>query len=194
MTQSTWSWHHEVQLSLVKALTTDELITECRLRCGVAGQLTVNRYTEYEGLAHVFNDAGGNNFLILLDMARTLMSTPSPATEPVPIDAPLAENAGIALNQLREREYRLIRTLAENVTTRPAGGLDPLEVWNPLLRTARDVAKAYGLGIAMQTAITADETIDDEEGCLNPSRPDLVVHTQSNRSACSVVNERSASV
>ncbi|SMF98387.1 acyl-CoA dehydrogenase family protein [Burkholderia singularis] len=155
------------RLSLVKALTTwatEEVIAECRLHCGVAGQLTVNRYIEYEGLAHAFNDAGGNNFLILLDMARTLVSTPLPDAPPVPVDVPLPENAASAFNRLRTREYRLTRQLTEDVAARTAEGFDLLDIWNPLLPIARDAAQAHGLCMAMQTAISMAETVDDVEG------------------------------
>ncbi|WP_321871118.1 acyl-CoA dehydrogenase [Burkholderia ubonensis] len=155
------------KLALVKALTAwaaEAVAAECRLRCGVAGDLTVNRYLEYQGLGHVFNDAGGNNFLILLDTARTLASGAAavPDDDAPTHDAPLPEAAGAAREALRARERRLVETLARDVAARSAQGLDSLDVWNPLLPAARDAAEAYGLNLAIRAATSAIGAVRDE--------------------------------
>ncbi|NTZ06934.1 acyl-CoA dehydrogenase family protein [Burkholderia metallica] len=152
------------KLALVKALTAwaaEEVAAECRLRCGVAGDLLVNRYLDYQGLGHVFNDAGGNNFLILLDTARMLVATPaSPVADDVASGWPDAARDAIAA--LRAHERQLIRSLADHVDARTASGVDSLEVWNPLLPSARDAAQAYGLNLALNAALDAADAVEGE--------------------------------
>ncbi|MET1534273.1 acyl-CoA dehydrogenase family protein [Burkholderia sola] len=153
------------KLALVKALTAwaaEEVAVECRLRCGVAGDLLVNRYLDYQGLGHVFNDAGGNNFLILLDTARMLAAVPAPSAVPdqAGIDWPAATRDAIAA--LRVREHRLIRSLAERVDAGTTSGGDSLDVWNPLLPSARDAAEAYGLNLALDAARATADAVSSE--------------------------------
>ncbi len=130
------------KLALVKALTawaTEEVATQCRQHCGVAGVLLVNRFLDYLGLGQVFNDASGNNFLILLDTARMMVSGAIVPPERRAAGDEWAE-VRVALDALRMRERRLIRALVDGVAERTASGLDSLEVWNPLLPSARDAA------------------------------------------------------
>ncbi|MBQ1080710.1 acyl-CoA dehydrogenase [Nocardiopsis sp. B62] len=74
MTWSPWSSVSR-ELSLAKATATAEAERACaesRRRCGAQGTLTVNRIPSYEALTHVYNSAGGENRLILLDVGREL--------------------------------------------------------------------------------------------------------------------------
>ncbi|KVU40764.1 hypothetical protein WK66_24055 [Burkholderia ubonensis] len=153
------------KLALVKALTAwaaEEVAAECRLRCGVAGDLLVNRYLDYQGLGHVFNDAGGNNFLILLDTARTLAAAPAASAESDEVGSNWPEAARDAIAALRARERRLIRSLTDQVDDRTASGVDSLDVWNPLLPRARDAAETYGLNLALDAALAAADAIASE--------------------------------
>lgn len=78
------------ELSLAKATATAEAERACaeaRRRCGAQGTLTANRIPSYEALTHVYNSAGGENRLILLDVGRELAlsaedGSPSPAPPP----------------------------------------------------------------------------------------------------------------
>ncbi|WP_095211547.1 acyl-CoA dehydrogenase [Burkholderia sp. ABCPW 11] len=153
------------KLALVKALTAwaaEEVAAECRLRCGVAGDLLVNRYLDYQGLGHVFNDAGGNNFLILLDTARTLAAAPAASAGSDEGGSNWPAPARDAIAALRARERRLIRSLADQVDDRTASGVDSLDVWNPLLPRARDAAEAYGLNLALDAALAAADAVASE--------------------------------
>jgi acyl-CoA oxidase len=152
------------KLALIKALTAwsvEEVATQSRQHCGVAGVLHVNRFLDYLGLGQVFNDASGNNFLILLDTARLLVSGTIIPPERQAVGDEWAE-AKSALDALRMRERRLLQELADSVAERTASGLDSLDVWNPLLPSARDAAEAYGLGLAIDATITATGSAVDE--------------------------------
>jgi acyl-CoA oxidase len=147
------------ELSLVKALTawaTEEVAAECRLRSGVAGDLLVNRFLDYQGLGHVFNDAGGNNFLILLDTAHALAAAPPAERPPRTLGAHWPDLARSACDALGGREHRLCAELAARI-----GGRDtaPLEVWNPLLPVARDAADMHGLNLALDAAIACTDSL-----------------------------------
>jgi acyl-CoA oxidase len=152
------------KLALVKAHTawaTEEVVTQCRKHCGVAGVLLVNRFLDYLGLGQVFNDASGNNFLILLDTARMLASGAIAPSSSRATGGEWAETRRAA-DALRAREHQLIRTLTHEVGERSAHGEDPLEVWNPLLPTAHDAADAYALNLAIDAAVMATDTATSE--------------------------------
>ncbi|WP_164856574.1 acyl-CoA dehydrogenase [Sinorhizobium meliloti] len=180
------------KLSLVKALTawaTEEVATQCRQQCGVAGVLLVNRFLDYLGLGQVFNDASGNNFLILLDTARMLTSGTILPTESPAAGREWAE-ADFVLEALRIRERRLICSLTEGVAERTAQGLDLLDVWNPLLSSARDAAEAYGLNLAIDAAIAATNSAADELArALLRDLTLLFVFDRAHRHAAWLINE-----
>lgn len=156
LTWAPWSSANR-SLALSKALCTwavEQVISECRLRCGVAGDLTLNRFMEYEGLAHVFNDAGGNNLLIVLDTAKSLSA--------LPLDVPPVFSGSARLLEpeywlflFRTREYRLISRLKADVEAAEVRGCDPMQVWNPLLVGARAVGEAHGLRLFLESALQA---------------------------------------
>lgn len=156
LTWAPWSSANR-SLALSKALCTwavEQVISECRLRCGVAGDLTLNRFMEYEGLAHVFNDAGGNNLLIVLDTAKSLSA--------LPLDLPPVFSGSARLLEpeywlflFRTREYRLISRLKADVEAAEVLGCDPMQVWNPLLVGARAVGEAHGLRLFLESALQA---------------------------------------
>ncbi|WP_346657189.1 acyl-CoA dehydrogenase [Pseudomonas sp. SWRI154] len=156
LTWAPWSSANR-SLALSKALCTwavEQVISECRLRCGVAGDLTLNRFMEYQGLAHVFNDAGGNNLLIVLDTAKSLSASP--------LDLPVAFSGKARLSEpeywlylFRTREYRLISRLKADVATGEVLGGDPMQVWNPLLVGARATGEAHGLRLFLESALQA---------------------------------------
>lgn len=156
LTWAPWSSANR-SLALSKALCTwavEQVVSECRLRCGVAGDLTLNRFMEYQGLAHVFNDAGGNNLLIVLDTAKSLSA--------LPLDVPRVFSGGARLLEpgywlflFQTREYRLISRLKMDVEAAELLGCNPMQVWNPLLVGARAVGEAHGLRLFVESALKA---------------------------------------
>ena len=164
LTWAPWSSANRA-LALTKALsawTAEEVTAECRLRCGVAGDLTLNRFLEYQGLGHVFNDAGGNNLLIILDTARGLMASPlSAPVSPAQRDDLLDPQVWLYL--FRAREQRLVDSLREHVEANSALYSDPMDVWNPLLVSAREVGEAHGLRVMMESTARAVEAIESSQ-------------------------------
>ncbi|NWB95603.1 acyltransferase domain-containing protein [Pseudomonas gingeri] len=161
LTWAPWSSANRA-LALTKALsawTAEEVSAECRLRCGVAGDLTLNRFLEYQGLGHVFNDAGGNNLLIILDTARGLVASPlSVPVSPARTDDLLDPKVWLYLFQAREQ--RLVEALREQVEANGALYSDPMDVWNPLLVRARELGEAHGLRVMMEHTARAVEAIE----------------------------------
>ncbi|WP_420235032.1 acyltransferase domain-containing protein [Pseudomonas sp. ABY48] len=164
LTWAPWSSANR-SLALSKALCTwgvEQVISECRLRCGVAGDLTLNRFMEYQGLAHVFNDAGGNNLLIVLDTAKSLCASA--------LDLPLEFSGSARLLEpeywlflFRTREYRLVSRLKADVGAGEALGSDQMQVWNPLLVRARAVGEAHGLRLFLEHALQALSVVPQPE-------------------------------
>jgi len=180
------------KLALVKAMTastTEEVATQSRQHCGVAGVLLANRFLDYLGMGQVFNDASGNNNLILLDTARFLASGAIQPTRSQVIGQEWSE-AGAAIDALRHREHRLIDTLASGVQERTDQGLESLEVWNPLLPLARDAAEAHGLNLAVDAAITAtDSTSNGAARDILRDLTSLFVFDRAHRHAASLISE-----
>ncbi|MFD3515734.1 acyl-CoA dehydrogenase [Streptomyces sp. NPDC058657] len=58
---------------VVAARGAERVAAECQRRSGLAGFLDVNRLSAYQGFAHAFASAGGDNQLILLDTGRSLV-------------------------------------------------------------------------------------------------------------------------
>ncbi|WP_448631904.1 MULTISPECIES: acyl-CoA dehydrogenase family protein [Pseudomonas fluorescens group] len=158
-----WSAAHR-RLALTKVLTAwaaEETCAECRLRCGVAGDLSLNGFLHWQGLGHVFNDAGGNNWLILFDTARSLLAEPLPdAPAPCMFDT---SSLPSLLGLVKTRAYRLRQALAVKFQSSEAQGCSAMELWNPLLPLAREVALAHGLVLIVESAIKTNEAVADPQ-------------------------------
>lgn len=164
-----WSAAHR-RLALTKVMTAwaaEEVGAECRLRCGVAGDLSLNGFLHWQGLGHVFNDAGGNNLLILFDTARSLLTEPLPEPPDTKTFAPAQPSSALGL--LKTREYRLRHQLAERIQAGTPRSNDPMALWNPLLPLARELALAHGRVLIAESAIKASETAEgpDAKRLLN---------------------------
>ncbi|SEG95436.1 acyl-CoA oxidase [Nonomuraea solani] len=119
-----------------------------RARSGAQGLLAVNRLLEYEGLAHVFQAAAGDNLLIRLDAGKQLVEDaaydPPPVSTLRPTDysEPATPEMARALAVARERE--MLRTLRRRSTERAEqDGRSPFDLWNPLLPHLVRLADAH---------------------------------------------------
>ncbi|WP_025856995.1 acyltransferase domain-containing protein [Pseudomonas sp. CHM02] len=148
-------------LALTKALcapAAEALATECRLRCGVAGALNLNRFADYEGMAKIYQDAGGNNRMILLDAAKVLIGQPlSEPTRPDPqgdLDDPEYWQA-----MARTLEYRLLKQVADHVAQHRAEGEEDMQVWNSQLMIVARAGEAYAQRLAIESAVRAGASL-----------------------------------
>ncbi|MBJ2227488.1 acyltransferase domain-containing protein [Pseudomonas simiae] len=149
------------RLALLKALcapAAEAVATECRLRCGVAGALNLNRFADYEGMAKIYQDAGGNNRMILLDAAKVLIG--QPLSKPTPPD-PQAEldDPEYSLSMARTLEYRLLKEVADHVAARRTLGEDDMQVWNSKLMVVARAGEAHAQRLAIESAVMAGDSL-----------------------------------
>lgn len=148
-------------LALTKALcapAAEALATECRLRCGVAGALNLNRFAEYEGMAKIYQDAGGNNRMILLDAAKVLIG--QPLNEPAAPDPHgKLDDATYWQAMVCTLEYRLLKQVADYVAQHRAEGEDDMQVWNAQLMFVARAGEAYAHRLAIESAISAGHSL-----------------------------------
>jgi acyl-CoA oxidase len=143
-------------LALCKALTTRStarLIDACQHRSGVSGLLDVNRLTGYLGFARAFDNAGGDNILILLDAGRALAEQPSaeqPSAEQLPPADPSDPRWWPRTLVLLQRS--LTAELRGALRTSAADGAQGLELWNPLLEQALQLGGVQAELIAAEAA------------------------------------------
>lgn len=149
-------------LALTKALcapAAEAVATECRLRCGVAGALNLNRFADYEGMAKIYQDAGGNNRMILLDAAKVLIG--QPLTEPdCPDPRAKLDDVDYGLNMVRTLEYRLLKEVADHVAAHRAQGEDDMQVWNSKLMVVARAGEAHAQRLAIESAVTAGNSLE----------------------------------
>ncbi|MEN3609773.1 acyl-CoA dehydrogenase [Plantactinospora sp. ZYX-F-223] len=129
---------------------------ECRRRSGAQGVLSANRIIAYEGMAESYNSAGGDNLLILLDAARSMIEGPAPDR---PVDRVVGDltDARERLHLVRHQEATLHLELAEAVR-HDAGS--PFESWNPHLVDAVALATTHQRRLvaeAFRHAVAAEE-------------------------------------
>lgn len=148
-------------LALTKALcapAAEALATECRLRCGVAGALNLNRFADYEGMAKIYQDAGGNNRMILLDAAKVLIGQPlDEPTRPDPQGA--LDDAAYWQAMAHTLEYRLLKQVAEHVAQHSGEGEDDMQVWNSQLMIVARAGEAYAQRLAIESAVQASHSL-----------------------------------
>jgi acyl-CoA oxidase len=148
-------------LALTKALcapSAEALATECRLRCGLAGALNLNRFADYEGMAKIYQDAGGNNRMILLDAAKVLIGQPlSEPNQPDPQGE--LDNAEYWQAMARTLEYRLLKQVADHVALHRGEGEDDMQVWNSQLMIVARAGEAYAHRLAIESAVRAGDSL-----------------------------------
>ncbi|MCP3805267.1 hypothetical protein NLX83_38980 [Allokutzneria sp. A3M-2-11 16] len=135
-------------LSLTKAITTwktERLTAECRQRCGARGVFTVNRLLDYQGLAIVSEAAGGDNFLLCLDAARSMVAE----VRYTPPTSDLLDR-DMWLNLARTRERELHRALKSQDS----------------LTEAVEFAEAHGSRLILESllaSVSSASTVDSPE-------------------------------
>ncbi|MFG2005267.1 hypothetical protein ACGFNU_39590 [Spirillospora sp. NPDC048911] len=130
----------DLTLPLLKSVTTalaEQTAALCRTHCGAPGFAASDRLNGYRGLLHGYLSAGGDNQLILFDVARAMLEkdrydAPGDSAVELSLSLPGCLTAAQAL------EARLVRELADHVT-------DPgsLTSWNPHLSQAGRTARAF---------------------------------------------------
>ncbi|MGY2252809.1 acyltransferase domain-containing protein [Pseudomonas reactans] len=160
VTWTPWAAISQV-LALLKALcapAAEAVAAECRLRCGVAGALNLNRFADYEGMAKIYQDAGGNNRMILLDAAKVLAG--QPLNEPTPPDLQAGvDDPEYGLSMVRTLEYRLLTEVAHHVDAHRAQGEDDMQVWNSKLMVVARAGEAHAQRLAIESAVEAGNSL-----------------------------------
>ncbi|MEV0650959.1 acyl-CoA dehydrogenase [Phytomonospora sp. NPDC050363] len=157
----------DLELPLLKATAVDtalNLVGTCRARCGAMASVATNRYTAYHGLLDAYVSAGGDNQLILLDTARTMIADgdhPAPDTADVDITEPQGW-----LLLATATENRLRTSLAAGLNAARGRGEDEFTAWNDHLDLALRAATAYADRVVLQAFTDAVQAADpaDREG------------------------------
>ncbi|MFJ8434932.1 acyltransferase domain-containing protein [Kitasatospora sp. NPDC094019] len=157
MTFSPWA-AVDRSLALHKAHSTRtaaELIGSLQHRCGVSGFLDRNRLSGYLGLARAFDNAGGDNTLILLDAGRALAEEPGHRAPggggprgpwPAPTDPAWWPHTAAALQD------RLAADLRAALARRTKAGHRGLDLWNPLMAQALQLGEVQAARLAADAA------------------------------------------
>jgi acyl-CoA oxidase len=135
------------QRALVKVwtVTAAEQVTDtCRRYSGAQGFIT-SRFLEYQGLAHAFQTAAGDNRTIMLDAAQAMIDYRGylpPVAELTDPDTRSVLDPELWQHLARSRESMLHRRLGERLAT--AGpACDEFSRWNDQLPLALDLAGAH---------------------------------------------------
>ncbi|RMI43355.1 hypothetical protein EBO15_16415 [Actinomadura harenae] len=144
-------------LALLKAAVTEhtqDVVGACRVHAGAPGFAASHRLNGYRGLAHAYQNAGGDNELILFDTARALAADP-----PAPSGDPVAGDAGEfgSPAMCRNLAARLERALTAVLATRTASAEDAADApdagftaWNDNLTLAAATARVAADGIVLR--------------------------------------------
>ncbi|WP_131755088.1 acyl-CoA dehydrogenase [Actinomadura fibrosa] len=150
-------------LALLKAAATvqaQETVSMCRVHCGAPGFAAVERLNAYRGLAHAYQNAGGDNELILYDTARAMAdldryAPPEPGAGP-PDEGDL-RSPRVWLFLARDVERRMRDRLAGRVADARAAGRDPFTAWNGNLVLAARTAVACADRTMLEILVTSLE-------------------------------------
>ncbi|WP_406096830.1 acyltransferase domain-containing protein [Kitasatospora purpeofusca] len=179
MTFSPWA-AVDRSLALYKAHSTRtaaEVIDSLQHRCGVSGLFDHNRLPGYLGFARAFDNAGGDNTLILLDAGRALAEEAGEQARPGP---PPADPGGLPTDPtdpawwpavVTALQGRLAADLAAASSARAGAGHRDLELWNPLLEDALELGDVHARRLAAEAAAGGDGT--DGSGRPVPQAADL---------------------
>lgn len=148
-------------LALLKAAATvqaQETVSACRVHSGAPGFAAVERLNAYRGLTHAYQNAGGDNQLILYDTARAMADRdryvpPEPELGP-PDDGDL-DSPRVWLFLARDAERRLRDRLAGRVQAALRDGQDAFTAWNGNLALAERTATACADRIILEILAAA---------------------------------------
>ncbi|MFI9274093.1 hypothetical protein ACIGXM_25805 [Kitasatospora sp. NPDC052896] len=136
-------------LALAKAVIArlaDRAVARCRSATGAIGFFSENRLVDYQALTAAFHSAGGDNRLIMLDAARSLVAQAAPPEDPAPV--PDEDGLGpLFLAHERLLNSELTVRLAKAV----ASGADPAEAWDDQSRLALALAAAHTTRVTAET-------------------------------------------
>ncbi|MFI1202729.1 acyl-CoA dehydrogenase [Streptomyces sp. NPDC020883] len=130
------------------AVLADTAVSRCRTAGGALGFFPEHRLIDYQALTGAFQSAGGDNRLILLDTAWTMVT----GTDYQPPDKGPGPSGWLCLFRARER---LLHTeLTSALRTDDRGGTVRFESWNARTELAQRLAEAHA------TRITAESLRD----------------------------------
>ncbi|MES9608845.1 acyl-CoA dehydrogenase, partial [Actinomadura sp. NPDC000929] len=148
-------------LALLKAAATvqaQETVSACRVHSGAPGFAAVERLNAYRGLTHAYQNAGGDNQLILYDTARAMADRDRyvpPEPEPGPPDDGDLDSPRVWLFLARDAERRLRDRLAGRVQAALRDGQDAFTAWNGNLALAERTATACADRIILEILAAA---------------------------------------
>lgn len=151
-------------LALLKAAATvqaQETVSACRVHSGAPGFAAVERLNAYRGLAHAYQNAGGDNELILYDTARAMADLDRyvpPEPEAGPPDDGNLESPRVWLFLARDTERRMRDRLAARVNDALEAGDDAFTAWNGNLVLAARTATACADRIVLEILASALDT------------------------------------
>ncbi|WP_441248024.1 acyl-CoA dehydrogenase family protein [Kitasatospora sp. McL0602] len=151
-------------LAVHKALSTRataDLLAECQHRCGVAGFYRLHRLQAYHGLAHAFDNAGGDNTLILLDAGRGL-ATDKPSEPPALLPGVAPTDPAWWPLMAQALQHRLTQELRAALDERSQAATTGLDLWNPLLAQTLELGESYAHRLA------ADSVTETLKGITDP--------------------------
>ncbi|MEU5991680.1 acyl-CoA dehydrogenase [Spirillospora sp. NPDC047418] len=148
-------------LALLKAAATaqaQETVSACRVHSGAPGFAAVERLNAYRGLAHAYQNAGGDNELILYDTARAMAdldryAPPDPGAGPP--DGGDLDSPRVWLHLARDAERRMRDRLAGRVEAALGDGGDAFTAWNANLVLAARTAGACADRIVLEICAAA---------------------------------------
>jgi acyl-CoA oxidase len=154
-------------LGLTKATTSwaaEQVGAICGLRSGAHGMFSVNRFADYQGLAHMLNPAAGDSHLIALGAGRALAmcedyQPPSAAPSPQVFADLLDPGAGLELALARERAIHDELTAQLDLDRPHSRQL--FDIWDDRLPLALDLANAHAHRLTLEAFVDAvGETAD----------------------------------
>lgn len=133
-------------------------MSACRVHSGAPGFAAVERLNAYRGLTHAYQNAGGDNELILYDTARAMADRdryvpPEPELGP-PDDGDL-DSPRVWLFLARDAERRMRDRLAGRVEAALRDGQDAFTAWNGNLALAERTATACADRIILEILAAA---------------------------------------
>ncbi|MFB4310225.1 hypothetical protein [Actinomadura sp. GTD37] len=148
-------------LALLKAAATaqaQETVSVCRVHSGAPGFAAVERLNAYRGLTHAYQNAGGDNELILYDTARAMADRDRyvpPEPEAGPPDGGDLDSPAVWLFLARDTERRMGDRLAARVQAALGGGADAFAAWNGNLALAARTATACADRVVLEILAAA---------------------------------------
>ncbi|TDD76745.1 hypothetical protein E1293_26460 [Actinomadura darangshiensis] len=151
-------------LALLKAAATvqaQETVSACRVHSGAPGFAAAERLNAYRGLTHAYQNAGGDNELILYDTARAMADLdryepPEPGAGPP--DGGDLHSPRVWLFLARDTERRMRDRLAAAVAAALGAGEDAFTAWNGNLVLAARTATACADRIVLEILAAAADT------------------------------------